>query len=145
VKIDDSTPVFYVPGRPGIIDLAIERDGLMRGGYSGETLEEMAKRYPGVRIGELGPVAAASEDMFRHPPRPITAERFEEMLCVLPPEDWHGGGGAESFKLCERTSGSITAIFCRIGNRYFELSDSFTLSHNEIVTRCAGDMRKVQS
>jgi hypothetical protein len=145
VKIDDSTPVFYVPGRPGIIDLAIERDGLMRGGYSGETLEEMSKRHPGVQIGKLGQVAAASDDMFRHPPQPITKARFVEMLEVLPPEDWHCGDGAESFKLSERTSGSITAIFCRVGNRYFEMQDSFTLSHNEIVTRCAGDMRKVQS
>lgn len=136
--MNDNDPVFYVPGRAGIIDLAINRDGVLRGAYSNETLEEMAKRHPGVQVGELGPVAAASEDMFRHPPRAISEDRFIEMLEVLPPEDWQRGAGAESFKLMERTSGSITAIFCRIGDRYFELSDSFTLSHNEIVTRCAG-------
>jgi hypothetical protein len=141
---DDNTPVFYVPGRPGIIDLAIERDGVMRGGYSNESLDEMDKRYPGVQLGKLGPVAAASEDMFRSPPQPISEERFREMLEVLPPQGWHSGDGAESFKLCERTSGSITAIFCRIGDRYFEMQDSFTLPHNEIVTRCAGDLRSTR-
>jgi hypothetical protein len=145
MTFNDKTPVFYVPSRPGIIDLAISRDGVMRGAYSNETLEEMALRYPGVQLGELGPVSAASDDAFRCPPQPISEERFIEMLEVLPPEDWQGADGAESFKLSERTSGSITAIFCRIGNRYFELQDSFTLSHNEIVTRCAGYMSEVQS
>jgi hypothetical protein len=142
MSFSDDTKVFYVPGRPGIIDLAVLRDGVLRGGYSNDTQQEMDKRYPGVQIGELGPVAAASEDMFRHPPQPITEDRFVEMLEVLPPVGWIRGDGAESFKLSERTSGSITSIFCRIGNRYFEMADSITLPHNEIVTRCAGSMER---
>ena len=61
MQINDATPVFYVPGRSGIVDVAIIRDGARVGGYSGETIEQLAIRYPGVQLGELGPVSEASD------------------------------------------------------------------------------------
>lgn len=137
MNLNDNTPVFYIPGRPGIIDLAIMRDGVYVGGYSGEAESDLNKRYPGVILGRLGPVVEQSDDHFRAPPVEITQERYIEMLEVLPPDDWRGVGSAEeSFKLSERTSGIITAIFCRIGERYFEMSDSVFMKHDEIAKRC---------
>jgi hypothetical protein len=53
------------------------------------------------------------------------------MLGVLPPVGWRNDGPAESFKLSERTSGSITGIYVRIGDRYFTFKDGITLAHAE--------------
>ena len=134
---NDDTPVFYVPGRPGIIDVAFKRDGVWKGGYSDETIEQIGIRYPGVTLGRLGPVCESSDESYKQPPVEIDAERYNEMLEVLPPEQWHGiGEHTESFKLSERTSGNITAIFCRIGERYFEMQDSVFMKHAAIVAAC---------
>jgi hypothetical protein len=70
-------------------------------------------------------------------PVEITAERFDEMLNVLPPMKWRGGRGAQSFMMCEFTYADITDIFCEIRGRYFTLSDSCTLTHEDIMQRCA--------
>ncbi len=133
-----NTPVFYVPGRPGILALAIERDGVLRSEFGNETLEQMCARYPGAALGELGPVSEQSESFYRSAPVEITRERFIEMLEVLPPVGWVHAGDAETFKLSERTSGNITPIFCRIGERHFELSDSIFMKHDAIVAACRG-------
>ena len=75
------------------------------------------------------------ENSFKSAPVEITEERWDEMLGVLPPVAWKNDGAHESFKISERTAGSITAIFVRIGDRYFELSDTITLAHRECVER----------
>jgi uncharacterized protein (DUF433 family) len=128
--------VFYVPGKPGIVDLAITVDGVMRGAYGRKTLQELAAEYPEVALGTLDEVEKASEAMFRSPPIEISEERWCEMLEVLPPVGWIRGSAGESFKLSERTYGRITAIFCRIEERYFELSDDIRMPHDEIVAAC---------
>jgi Protein of unknown function (DUF1419) len=135
----DKTPVFHVPGKPGIIDTCINGIGM----YSGETLEQIQARYPGAVIGELGQVAEESEEHFKSAPVEITEERYWEMLEILPPVSWvHGAASTESFKMSERMYGDITAIFCKIGNRYFEMSDNIRMPHAEIVKRC-GELCKV--
>jgi hypothetical protein len=136
MNTNDNTRVFYQPGRAGIIDLAIERDGILTGAYSGESLEQTRIRYPGAEIGKLGPISEASEERFKHPPTEINEARFMEMLEVLPPVNWICDGESESFKLSERTYGNITAIFVRIEARYFELSDSIFLNHEQIIAKC---------
>ena len=142
MTFDDATPVFYVPGRTGIVDLAIMRDGVLRSQVYNETIDELRQRYPGAQVGQLGPVAQATDDAFRSPPVEITQQRFWDMLEVLPPVAWVRRTieenkdqtlDNESFKISERTCGSITAIFCRIGSRYFELQDSITMRHDDIL------------
>ena len=75
------------------------------------------------------------ESTFKSDPVEITEARYHEMLGVLPPHDWRGSGDAESFKLIERTAGSITGIYVRIGDRHFHLSDSIFMKHDAIVAR----------
>jgi hypothetical protein len=75
------------------------------------------------------------ENSFKSEPVEISIERWDEMLGVLPPVGWKNDGVHESFKISERTAGSITAIFVRINDRYFELSDTITLPHRECVER----------
>jgi hypothetical protein len=133
MPMPDDTLCFYVPDKPGIIDIAAERDGEIVGLYSGETIEQMAVRYPSAQLGKLAEVEAASRAMFRSPPAEITKEHFHKVLEVLPPVDWTDRGHAETFKLAERTYGPITAIFCRLGEKYFALSDDIATPHNTIV------------
>ena len=125
--------VFYSAAKYRVID-GVRADG--RGHYSGETLEQMRARYPDVEIIGVDTAIERLDAAFRSAPAEVTEERFWEMLDVLPPLDWRGSDGAESFKLSEFTSGTITAIFCRIGTRYFELSDNVSTPHEEIVRRC---------
>ena len=75
------------------------------------------------------------ENAFKSSPVEISEDRWNEMLGVLPPVAWTTDQTGESFKLSERTAGSITAIFVRIGERYFELSDSITLPHRSCTAR----------
>ena len=118
-----------------------ERTGSRKGGtlgcgYAwrhGETLEQVTVRYPDTVVGQLGPVWEQHENSLKSAPVEIDEARFTEMLDVLPPHGWHRQQSSESFKLSERTSGSITAIFCRIKDRYFEMQNHIYLTHEDIL------------
>lgn len=135
MNIDEIRRCFYVPGKPGIIDAVHPVTG--RGAYGGRTLEEIRADNPGAQEGDLNEVVRLSEDLHKSPPVEVTRERFGYMLEVLPPVSWTRRPGEETFKMSERTYGNVTAIFCRIGDRYFELADSIRTPHDEIVRRCA--------
>lgn len=67
----------------------------------------------------------------------ISEDRYLEMLNILPPAGWKTDSDGESFKMCEYTSGRITAIFVRIGERYVTLSDRMSTPHRECCRRAA--------
>ena len=123
--------VFYSNTTHSTID-AVGADD--KGLYSKETLDELRTRYPDAEVISLDEAVERTDSRFRHAPERITRERFHEMLEVLPPEDWQRRGSIETFKLCERTCGNITAIFCRIGDSYWELQDDYTLSQEKVVS-----------
>ena len=76
------------------------------------------------------------ENSFKSEPVEITRDRFHEMLNNLPPVAWNYRDPAfESFKMSERTTGSITTIFVRIHDRYLAFSDTCTLPHRVCVVR----------
>ncbi len=78
------------------------------------------------------------ETTFKSGPFEIDEAKYREMLEVLPPHDWRHTADAESFKLIERTAGSITGIYVRIGDRYFHLSDSIFMKHEAIIACVRG-------
>ena len=78
-------PVFYIPGTTTIIDNAIDRNGVLVGHYSGETLEQIRLRYPGAALGEWVDVYAEAEASCKTEPVEITEEEFLKALSVLPP------------------------------------------------------------
>jgi hypothetical protein len=129
-----STFVFYSPAQACVIDTA--KGSPPRAHHSGQTLEEMRERYPDAQYIDIDQAADMIDDAHRRPVSETTAEHFEEMLNVLPPRQWVRGNAAESFKISERTSGSITAIYARIGERYFEMQDNMSTPHDEIMRRC---------
>jgi len=76
-----------------------------------------------------------SEAPFITDPEEISAERFGDMLNILPPMSWKTDSDGESFKMCEFTCGRITAIFVRIGERYATFSDRASTPHRECCRR----------
>ncbi len=125
--------VFYVPGKPGIIDLVLPNG---RSEVNNETLDEIKVRYPGAEIGDWNTVFKTSEDMMIHPPERITKKQFWYALEVLPPMHWHNDGLCESFMMSELTYGRITAIYARIADRYYTMQDRVSLTHSEIIQKC---------
>ncbi|MEJ7804383.1 MAG: hypothetical protein WKG03_00460 [Telluria sp.] len=69
------------------------------------------------------------------PPVEITADKFDEMLGVMPPTLWVRNGDDETFQLCEMYSENVCYIFARMGARYFALRDRNTLNHKQILTK----------
>ena len=134
MKTSDIKECFYVPGKPGIIDAVNPATG--RGLYSGETLTEVNARYPSAVLGDFETVCDSQDAYWISQPVQITADRFNEMLGVLPPVGWESQSNGEVFKLSERTSGMITAIFCRLGDRYFEMQDRIDMPFDAVIKAC---------
>jgi len=134
--------VFYVPStRAAIhtaIDAAVLRDGQTVGLYSHQTQDELARNYPGVMLGTVEEYEAQLVQAVRTESVEITRRQYLEALEVLPPLDWEGSRGNESFKLSEFHTGNITSIYARRGHRYFTFRDVATLSHQEIMSRLPG-------
>lgn len=55
----------------------------------------------------------------RNPLIEVTAERYDEMLNVLPPVHWQQADGVVRFCMSELLDGSITEQFARHGDRYW--------------------------
>lgn len=134
VKLSDITHYFWEPGATSAIDCVHPITGLSL--VNGETLEQIRERYPNAIITELDAILKAEADFFKQAPVEIDAEKWDYMLNVLPPVQWTNEHGAETFKMSEMTSGTITTIFCRIGNRYFEVVDDYWVSHDQVATAC---------
>ena len=56
---------------------------------------------------------------------------------ALPPQGWvPPGHGTSTFNTGDSTAVIITAIYCQLGKRYFQLNDSFLTPHAKIVAAC---------
>lgn len=70
-------------------------------------------------------------------PQPIDAERFDELLNMLPPQRWVRGGTTESFRICEAVTGDLYTFCVRLGDRHFTLTERGGTSHDELVRLCS--------
>jgi len=132
--------IWYVreSGMPQSIDgVAIGSDGIQRGLYSGETLEEISRRYANPVITDYEAFQAVHDSAWTSDPAPITKDRFNEMLDVLPPLGYINDRSTESFKMIERESGNITGIYARLGESYWSFNGRDDMPHSEIIRRCA--------
>ena len=126
--------------RAMVIDVLRVEDGKVLTAYGRKTLDEAMRQHPGA---EVMPIEAAHEaccDQYRTDPAQCGAERFLEMLEVLPPLRWQRRGASESFMVGEMIYGDIAAIFVRLGREdgeptYWSFNDRVTLGHDEIVAR----------
>lgn len=95
-----------------------------------------------VLIGDPDVIFGLYYDTFVKPPVEISRERYNEMLDVLPPEDWSRGESSESFKMCEYDAGPITAIYVKMedvdgGWSYYEMHDYGRLNHSKLMAKLA--------
>ncbi len=102
---------------------------------STETSEQIRLRHPGATLAEWEDVYAETEASCKTEPVEITEDNFLKALNVLPPVRWTKRSDSESFKLSERLYGSITAIYARIGDRYYTFSDNIALPHDDVISR----------
>lgn len=117
-------------------------DGVYRASpdASGRTLEQLNAGGDNVELIPSDEAYQRYSDGFICPVTEISAERYNDMLEVLPPLDWNfnESGGPQSFKLAEMYCGNVTAIFAQYGDRCFELRDRVTLTHQAIIERVKG-------
>jgi hypothetical protein len=131
-------PCFHVPGTRTIIDTAeLDSDGVYRSTIKKETLAQVRIRYPDADIGEWDDIYRAAENSCKTAPQEITEAQYLYALGVLPPVCWKTAKGVESFKMSERFYGNVTAIYARVGKRYFTFSDLISLTPDEIADRIA--------
>ena len=144
--------IFYLT-KANIIDF-VDLDGLGR--YSGKTKEQLEVNHgPLVIIDEeeaysltAARILAEDEayelerDSFRVPAKEVDADRYQDMLEVLPPCKWHRvSGNVSVFHVSERMAHDIVSWFFEVGHepsaRYFELQDSENLSDKELLEAIA--------
>ena len=125
-------PCFHVPGTDTIIDTAELRHGVWRSTIENEDINQIRIRYPGAELADFQRVYEKVEASYRTNPIEITKDQFTYALEVLPPVGWRTAKGVESFKMSERYYGQMTAIYVRIGRRYFTFRDAVTLTAERI-------------
>lgn len=128
---------FYEPGSEYVID-TIGENGLSS--VYQESPEEIRRRYPRAEIWNFDEawkeVERIQYETYISAPKEITEERWYDMLDILPPMQWRKGCDTETFLLRETLTLDLHLIFCRIGARYFEMTDRRSLSHEQIVDAC---------
>lgn len=69
-------------------------------------------------------------------PKPVSAERAQEMLEVLPPYRWQHCGNVEMFAVGEALCGSLMTWFVRIGSQWFEINEERSIEPHQLVELC---------
>jgi len=123
-------------------------EGLLRRYAAGERYDPLARIHPdGVDVssgakprGSLNLREAAIVDVVA---KPISADAFFDAKCQMPPEDWKGADGTESFKCPEYYSGRVTSIYARIGEQHYTFRDRCELSHSEIISKVQASLDSV--
>ena len=128
--------VFFDQKSQNLVDSVHEVNGVVRGYYSHQTLEEMKVRYPDIVVMDTMEAVKLHESKFITPVTEIDHDRFDEMLNVLPPSRWVRFAGREHFHICERISGSIVSWCVRIGSRYFTFQDTSNMTTQQVAERC---------
>ncbi len=139
--------VFFDQKSQNLVDSVHEVNGVLRGFYSHQTLEEMKVRYPEIVVMDTMEAVKLHESKFITPVTEIDDDRFSDMLEVLPPSRWKHFPGGEHFHICERISGNIVSWCVRIGSRYFTFQDVSNLSTDDIAKSCVAfiDAQKVET
>ena len=127
---DNSRHAVYCVRKHQFIDFAEDR-------ASAETaLKRFSAEYgPNLVVLGQDDAMACHEAAFRSEVAEITADKWDDMLGVLPPIAWRHDGLGESFKLSEYLTGGITSIYVALEGRFFTFNDNAMLRHAECCAR----------
>jgi len=129
VPVTDTTPTVFCTRTQRLIDAV----------HPGETaataLSRLAAYGPDLTVLPLAEASARHEQAFKTEPTEITEAEWHAALNVLPPVAWRNTAAGESFKMSERTTGAVTAIYVRINARHFTFTDDIRLPHADCVAR----------
>ena len=123
----------------GRLHTALTAEGVCM--FSGKTVEEIQQDsgealevMPFMQALELA--NAASRARYCRGPERISQERYEDMLNVLPPENWQRGVGYSCFRLSERLDGAIASFFVRIGDSYYQINEDEDANPGDLFRAC---------
>ena len=103
---------------------------------SGRSVQQTAEHTGHtIVLMELREAARLRDQKYHQPPTPMTQERFDELLNVLPPCQWVRQGGIEHFYVSERISGDVVQYCVRSGQAFWGLCDRAGLTTAEIAQR----------
>ena len=137
LTISDYNECWYVPGSLHIVDLIHPENGLTLH-YKKDEAAVVSEKPGAKRMlfdDAVKQIEVAEAARYIKPVSEVREADFTYALGVLPPGGWKTARGVESFRMIERTSGNITQIFARCGERYFTLSDRYSLPAEEIADR----------
>lgn len=125
--------------KTGRVQTALNAQGVCM--FTGKTVEQMQQEttdalevMPFTQALDLAD--AATRAQYCTGPRRINQERYEEMLNVLPPENWQRGVGYSCFRLSERLSGTIASFFVRIGDSYYQINEDENADPGALFRAC---------
>ncbi|MEQ1673005.1 MAG: hypothetical protein ABL893_19305, partial [Hyphomicrobium sp.] len=125
----DNRPVVFCTATNSLIDY------LHKNETEADAFKRLASYGTALTILTADAAMERYENTFKTEPKEITEAKFMEMLCILPPSDWRNDGTAESFKMCERQAGFVTAIYVHLEKRFFEFYDDIRTPHAECCKR----------
>lgn len=72
------------------------------------------------------------------PAKEIDADRFNEMLEVLPPDNWQRMDGGEYFQMSELYAGNVTSYFVRHHDKYYEFRETTWMNPSQVLNKISG-------
>lgn len=129
---------FYIPGSFSVIEPVEVCDNVRRGKYSGQTLEQMRKHTPKVKILEMEDCLNAIRNAAKLPVDIISQKTFELFYSTSIMDESISERGC-TFKCREFNAADIVTYFASVKincmNVYFTFRDMDSLTHDQILAR----------
>jgi len=151
----DNTPTFYdsKESRINTVCLCDSFENLKdetKVAYVEETKKEYQEKHPKLELISFGKALELSQKADRKKykagiVKEITEERFDEMLNVLPPDNWINYSTNESFRISEDLTGELSNFYIRVFDgefpkhkeRFFTVVMPKFTKHNQLISIAA--------
>jgi len=151
----DNTPTFYdsKENRINTVCLCDSFENLKdetKVAYVEENKKEYQAKHPELELMSFGKALELSQKADRKKykagiVKEITEDRFNEMLNVLPPDNWINYSTNESFRICEDLTGELSNFYIRVFDgefpkhkeRFFTVVMPKFTKHNQLISMAA--------
>tara|TARA_R100000781_G_scaffold90541_1_gene55985 strand:+ start:549 stop:1043 length:495 start_codon:yes stop_codon:yes gene_type:complete len=151
----DSTPTFY-DSKEGTVNTVCLCDSFenlkdeTKVAWVKENKKEYQAKHPELELISFSKALELSQQADRKKykagiVKEITEERFDEMLNVLPPDNWINYSTNESFRICEDLTGELSNFYIRVFDgefpnhkeRFFTVVMPRDTQHNRLISMAA--------